>query len=190
MRVCLVRSKKCRACSIKFTPSFSTTQVVCSPKCALEYEKIKKQKEQKKNDKIRREKLKTASDYVNEAQTAFNRYVRTRDRDKLCASCDIPLASGVLGGGFDAGHYRSRGAASHLKFNLLNVWGQCKQCNRHKGGNYSEYRKILVDRIGLDRVERLEHDNTPRKFSIEYLKRIKTIFNKRARYYEKRRKNN
>ncbi len=66
------------------------------------------------------------------------------------------------------------------------MWGQCKRCNRHLGGNYSEYRKELVNRIGLERVEKLENDNEPRKFTIAYLVRIKKIFNKRARIYERR----
>ncbi len=36
-----------------------------------------------------------------------------------------PLISEKLGGGFDAGHYRSRGAAPHLRFYTLNIHGQC-----------------------------------------------------------------
>lgn len=32
-----------------------------------------------------------------------------------------------LAGGFDAGHYRSRGSAPHLRFYTLNIAGQCKR---------------------------------------------------------------
>ncbi|HCD2907878.1 TPA: hypothetical protein NBM14_005728, partial [Klebsiella pneumoniae] len=42
-------------------------------------------------------------------------------------------------------------------------------------------------RISLDRVERLEADNEPRRFDIPYLQRIKSIFTRRARALEKRR---
>lgn len=136
---------------------------------------------------MRKEKLKTARKYLQEAQASINRYIRARDVGKSCGSCDSLLVRQSLGGGFDCGHYRSRGAASHLRFNLLNMWGQCKQCNQYLGGNYSEYRKKLVERIGLERVEQLENDNEPRKFTIDYLKKIKKIFNRRARFYEKRR---
>ena len=34
--------------------------------------------------KAAKESLKTASDYVKEAQTAFNAYIRARDRNKPC----------------------------------------------------------------------------------------------------------
>ncbi|ENQ2925555.1 hypothetical protein ACEOVR_004946, partial [Salmonella enterica] len=36
-------------------------------------------------------------------------------------------------------------------------------------------------------VERLESDNAPRRFDIPYLKRIKSIFTRKARALEKRR---
>lgn len=41
--------------------------------------------------------------------------------------------------------------------------------------------------VGLERVERLESDNAPRRFDIPYLKRIKSIFTRKARALEKRR---
>lgn len=50
-----------------------------------------------------------------------------------------------------------------------------------------EYRVRLIARIGLERVERLESDNEPRRFDIPYLKRIKSIFTRKARSLEKRR---
>lgn len=142
-------------------------------------------KAQKKKDKVRKEQLKTAGDYIKEAQVAVNRYIRARDYGKPCISCGVPHSIGY-GGKFDCGHYRSRGSASHLRFNLLNMAGQCVTCNRYNSGNVVEYRKGLINKLGLERVERLEHDNEPRKFSIEYLQRVKKIFCKRARWYEKR----
>jgi hypothetical protein len=95
------------------------------------------------------------------------------------------MPSDKLGGSFDAGHYRSRGSASHLRFNLLNIHKQCVKCNRFKSGNAVDYRIELIKRIGLENVEKLESDNKPRKFTIEYLKRLKKIFNKRARFHLK-----
>ena len=86
----------------------------------------------------------------------------------------------------DAGHYRSRGSAGHLRYNVFNIHAQCVKCNRFGSGNAVDYRIELIKRIGLDRVERIENDNQYRKFTIDYLKRVKQIFNKRARYYEKR----
>ena len=131
-----------------------------------------------KNERVaiaeKRLKLKTRSDYINEAQNAVNAYVRFRDKDMPCISCGNPLSSDGIGGGFDAGHYRSRGSAPHLRFaeDVGNINGQCKRCNRYLGGNYSNYRIGLIERIGIDNVERLEAYNEPRKFTVEELKEI------------------
>lgn len=194
--------RKCKSCK-KFKPVqggiVAGLGFFCSNDCRIEFginnaakvrDKAKEQKAkaQRKQDKIRKEKLKTAGDYIKEAQIAVNRYVRLRDHNKPCISCNsMPSDSDLLTGSrFDAGHYRSRGAASHLRFNVLNIHKQCVKCNRFNSGNVVDYRINLINRIGLDNVERLENDNEPRKFTIEYLKRVKKIFNKRARFYEKK----
>lgn len=195
--------RKCKSCG-KFKPV--ETGIVaglgffCSNDCRVDFginnaakvrdkAKEQKQKEQRKQDRVRWEQLKTAGDYAKEAQAAVNRYIRARDYGKPCICCSQPMNWNVRGGSVDASHYRSRGAASHLRFNLLNIWAGCVKCNRFLSGNVVEYRINLINRIGLDRVEQLENDNEPRKFSIEYLKRVKRIFNKRARFYERKRGN-
>jgi hypothetical protein len=147
-------------------------------------------KEERKEIKKAKEGLKTAGEYIKEAQAAVNRYIRARDFNKPCISCDTEKVS-VFGGykgscGWDAGHYRPRGSAGHLRFNVLNIHKQCVKCNRWLSGNVVEYRVRLIERIGLERVEALENDNSLRSFDIDYLKRVKKIFNKRARWYEKR----
>ena len=135
--------------------------------------------------KERKEKLKTAGEYTKEAQAAFNRFVRIRDAHKPCISCGNPLEHQSLGGGYDAGHYRSRGAASHLRFNLLNCHAQCKKCNRYLSGAAAEYRIGLSRKITKSQLEAIESDNTPRRFTVEYLKRVKSIFTMRANLYER-----
>ncbi|BET95939.1 hypothetical protein TCT1_08600 [Xenorhabdus sp. TCT-1] len=136
----------------------------------------------------RREKLKSKSDWTKEAQAAVNKYIFWRDYGQPCIACGRALNYGVRGGAVDASHYRSRGSASHLSFNLFNIHAGCVQCNRDLSGNLIPYRINLIEKIGEERVTRLEHDNQPRKFDIDYLKRVKKIFTRRARYYEKRRK--
>jgi isocitrate dehydrogenase kinase/phosphatase len=54
-----------------------------------------------------------------------------------------------------------------------------------KSGNVVEYRIALVGKIGAERVSWLEYDNDCRTFDIEYLKRVKRIFSRRARHYKK-----
>ena len=184
--------RKCKSCG-NYIRDFIVTPkgVFCSIDVAVKYSYQNKskgadivRKEQKKKDAIRKEKLKTAGEYMKEAQAAVNKYIRARDRHKPCVSCGS-MPSDKLGGSFDAGHYRSRGSASHLRFNLLNIHKQCVKCNRFKSGNAVDYRIELIKRIGLENIEKLESDNKPKKFTIEYLKRLKKIFNKRARFYLK-----
>lgn len=143
-------------------------------------------KEERKQVRERKKGLKTRSEYMKEAQAAFNAFIRVRDQNKLCISSNKPLSKGGVGGGFDCGHYRSVGSASHLRFNLFNAHGQSKHDNRYLSGNVVDYRINLIKRIGLDRVEKLESDNDPRKFDIDYLKRVKSIFRKRERLYKNR----
>lgn len=199
--------KKCKVCGEWFHPAY-TNIVWCSPehgaiyaldlrakeKVKAEAKRIKAQKEAEKKGRERRQKMresfKTKSQWDKEAQSAFNRYIRIRDEGKECVSCGSPLmgkSNYLTGSAIDASHYRSRGAASHLKFNVFNVHSACTRCNRQLSGNAVEYRIRLIERIGLERVERLESDNEPRRFDIPYLQRIKSIFTRKSRALEKRR---
>lgn len=133
-----------------------------------------------------KEKLKTAGDYIKEAQAAFNGYIRARDKNKPCISCGCLPGDTVRGGNFDAGHYRSRGSAGHLRYNMLNCHSQCVKCNRYLSGNVVEYRKRLIDVLGENRLIQLENDSSIVRFTIPYLKRIKSIFSRKKRLYERK----
>jgi len=178
------KAKTCRQCGALFTP-MQPMQRVCGLSCALAQSRTKQAKIAEKATRAdlreRKEKLKTKSQWLREAQTAFNSYIRARDKGKPCISSGRMEQDRFTGGHFDAGHYRSTGAAAHLRFCTWNCHAQSKHDNRDLSGNIVEYRKRLIDRIGLDRVEALENDNSIRKFDIEYLKRVKRIFTKRAR---------
>ena len=185
--------RKCKNCGERVRDYIVLNNTAfCSFESAVEYASKNKhkgaeiaRKEQKKKDVKRKKELKSAGDYIKEAQAAVNKYIRLRDRNKPCVSCGSNPKQ-KHGGSFDAGHYRSRGSASHLRFNILNIHKQCVKCNRFNSGNAVDYRIELIKRIGEDNVIRLENNNNPRKFSIEYLQRVKAIFNKRARFYSKR----
>ena len=201
--------RKCanKECRQWFHPT-RDTQTVCGYECAravgkeqtrksredAQRKELARQRETAKKERQRRqrvrESLKTKSQWDKEAQSAFNRYIRIRDEGKDCVSCGNPLigkSNYLTGSAIDASHYRSRGAASHLKFNVFNVHSACTRCNRQLSGNAVEYRIRLIERIGLERVERLESDNEPRRFDIHYLKRMKSIFSRRANALSKRR---
>lgn len=186
--------KKCSVCKTPFQP-ISSWQKACSAPCAHIIGKSVTAAQNRKtkiaDKKITKEKLKSLDNLpklIADAQTSFNLYVRLRAvRFKHgCISCGTPLHIGGVGGGFDCGHYRSRLTAGHLRFNLNAAWGQCKYCNRHLSGNYSEYRVRLIVHIGIGKVERLDNDNRTVKFSREYLLRLKKIFEKKARRIKKR----
>jgi len=184
------RPKKCRVCTETYTPS-KPLQVVCSPSCALLHAAQKRERERKALDQIERkaireakERVKPRSDYLKEAQAAINRYVRLRDAHLGCVSCDRPSA---WQGQWHASHYRSRGAAPHLRFNLHNIHKACSICNNHLSGNIMGYRPELVRRIGAQRVEALEASQVRADFTIDYLKRLKRVFAEKARRLELRR---
>jgi len=173
------KQKKCKVCKAKFTP-FNSMAVACSPKCALEYAKTSRHKAFKHNLAQRRAKLKTKADWLKEAQIAFNAFVRIRDHNLPCISCQR-----YHQGQYHAGHYRTTKAASQLRFNLFNVFRQCAPCNSHLSGNIVEYRINLMKRIGAERLESLENDCREARFTIEYAQRVKRIFTKRAKLYKK-----
>ena len=73
-----------------------------------------------------------------------------------------------------AGHYRTVGAHPELRFEPDNVHKQCnRNCNKAKSGNLTEYRKNLVKKIGLKRVEYLEGPHKAKHYTIEDIKDIK-----------------
>lgn len=193
------KQKKCPICSAEYIPRSSLQKVCHNYKCAIAFnkkrdeenaarERRKQERLQKSELKQRKDRLKTASEWNKEAQAAVNKFIYWRDYGRPCIACGRPLNYGVRGGAVDSSHYRSRGAAPWLRFNVFNNHSGCVRCNRELSGNLIPYRLNLIEKIGLQRVERIEHDNTVRKFSIEYLKRVKAIFTRRARHYEKLRK--
>ena len=155
---------QCQICTAEFEKR-RMGQKTCSPICERE------RKRQVQLRKDRRERLKTRSDWLREAQAVFNRYIRERDCDLPCVSCGR-----FHPGSYDAGHYRSTGAAPHLRFDEDNCHKQCVPCNQHKSGNSVEYRIRLIERIGTERVESLERNNEVRKWTIEDAKRIKAEY--------------
>jgi len=167
------RTRKCalKTCRQPFQPR-NMTHTACSPECALEVARLKRERAEKADTRVRLAKLKTRSDWLKSAQHAFNAWVRMRDQiaGHPCISSGKPLD--WSGNAVDAGHWRSTGSAPHLRFNENNCHAQSKHDNRYLAGNAVEYRAGLIKRIGIEAVEALEADNTPRKYSIQDLQEI------------------
>jgi len=158
-------------------------QKVCGPACAMKVARKAVQDADKKETKRKLDAMQTRPQLLKKAQTAFNAYIRARDKGKPCISCDKPLDGGA--NTFDAGHYRSVGSAPHMRFVEDNCHGQCKHCNNWLSGNHVEYRKRLLDRIGERQLELLESDNTLRKYTKEGLEEIAKHYREETRRLEK-----
>jgi len=125
-------------------------------------------KEWKKEKSKLKESLKTHKDYLSDLQKVFNKWIRLRDRNEPCISCNKRLT-----GKFDAGHLFSVGAYPNIRFNEDNVHGQCVACNQHRHGNVNEYMVNLPKRIGQERFNKLLQDrNTTLKLTIPEIKEM------------------
>lgn len=185
------KQKRCKVCRVDFTPT-KPMQCVCGLQCALSLASIAKAKrertqasQERKETKSKLEKLKTKGEYIKEAQAAFNKFIRLRDAGLPCICCGQPMGENVPGGAVDAGHYRSRGSAPHLRFDERNVHAQRKQCNRFDSGNVLGFRFGLRQRIGIQALEELEADQTPRNYTMDDLKAIKAKYTALAREMER-----
>jgi len=179
------RPKKCRveSCRTLFVPA-RMGQAVCSPACAIKdapknQDRARKaiQQEDRKSLRAAKERVKTKGQYVSEAQTAFNAWVRARDAGLPCISCgttaDVQYA---------AGHFRSAGGHPELRFEPLNVHLQCnRNCNMAKSGNLGPYRFELIKRIGQDKVDWLEGPHEPKRYTIDELKAITAEYRAKTR---------
>ena len=179
-----MKAKTCKQCKSKFT-TLNPLQQVCGLSCAVNYSLALKEKnnrsqalKSRKETKIKLDNLKTRSDYIKEAQIVFNKFIRTRDGETNCISCGVHFGTSVVGGAFDCGHYLSRGAKPHHRFNEDNAHSQCKKCNRYLSGNVANYRIGIINKLGLDAVEKLEADNEPKHWTIDDLKAIRDKYKK------------
>jgi hypothetical protein len=170
-----LKAKKCRICKQTFQPVRMIQPVCDNYECKVAYatnvaEKaaIAREKKARRETKEKLEKIKTRAEHLKEAQRFFNLFIRTRDANYPCISCNRWHA-----GQYHAGHYRSVGSAPHLRFNELNCHRQCSVCNNHLSGNQLEYRRGLIAKLGIEAVEQLEADQEPKHYTIEEIQAIK-----------------
>lgn len=164
-------AKPCIHCGKDFTPKYSAMQVACSLRCAVSY--AKKQREDKAKveratDRQRKRDLMRLAEFRAEAQEAFNKFIRARDADKPCVSCNETNPPITPGGQWDAGHFLGRGAYPELALNEDNCHKQCKVCNggsgkfAHKERTVTQkYEVELLNRIGPERLAALRAPHPP-----------------------------
>lgn len=176
--------RRCKICREWFHHRFQN-EWWCSPEHGAQYgimlrekEKLKREQQRRKEAqqerrslKVRKAALKPLKHWEDVTQRVVNDYIRERDRHLPCISCGTWETVQ-----WEAGHYRSRGSASHLRFHEDNINKQCHHCNVHLSGNQQQYRIHLIHKIGTERVEVLENDNTPHRYTPEELKAIRTRY--------------
>lgn len=159
---------KCKICKQKFEPKwFNQKYCMVNDECIkhfAEQTKLKAWNEKKK--KIKNDLL-TKGDYIKILQQLVNKHVRQRDGN-FCISCNKEVK-----GKIDAGHMYSVGNYPSVRFDERNINSQCIRCNQYNGGSIIEYRKHLINKIGLKEFEdldKLAHQN--RMFDIIELKEL------------------
>tara|TARA_R100000951_G_scaffold110853_1_gene109191 strand:- start:3351 stop:3881 length:531 start_codon:yes stop_codon:yes gene_type:complete len=175
---------RCKNCKEKFTPKRFNWKYCDKDIChnigvkeLVSKVRTQKKKQQRKETKQARERIKTKSDWLKDLQVVFNKFIRLRDSGLNCISCNKPPKKK------NAGHYRSVGANPELRFTELNCHLQCEHCNTYLHGNLINYRINLINKIGVDQVEKLESSHDPVHLSIpeiqekikQYKQKIKEI---------------
>jgi hypothetical protein len=125
----------------------------------------------KEKNKEEREAMKSIARLIQEARVPFQKWIRLRDINDGCISCDslnVKLWHG--------GHYFKAEIYRGLIFHLINVNKQCEKCNTFLGGNETGYRLGLVSKYGEDVVKELESiadENRTHDYTREEIKSIK-----------------
>lgn len=121
--------------------------------------------------KLKKAKEKSLPELKKEVQRLCNKYIRERDKDLTCISCN------KFSDNKDSGHYIAQGSSGALRFDENNLAGQCLSCNRFKHGDLINYRYGLIARIGLLKVEELEKRRFEvKKWTREELKELKQYY--------------
>ncbi len=145
----------CQSCGRK------TNKKVCNVCVGLVLKPIKEAEKQKKVElAAKKEALMTLSDYKKQLEEKVNEIVRLIDKDQNCISCNNKPNK------LFAGHYHSVGSQQPIRFNLLNIYGQCYSCNGEKGGLLLQYGQGLINNFGKEHKEYCE---------FELLRTFKTI---------------
>lgn len=184
---------KCKQCNHKFGKDESSIIInlkrFCDYDCATKFGKenikkgkVKKEREERKVTRERKKELRPKSWYVKEAQKWFNKYIRLRDAKESCICCDRPPTNEIQ---WHAGHFLTTGARPEHRFNEDNCHKQTSYCNNHLSGNVAEYRKRLIEKIGLERVECLESDHKPKNYTIKDLELIIVKYKVKCKELEK-----
>lgn len=173
---------RCKNCKQIFEPKHFNQKYCFDPECVKVWVEKAKEKNWKKLKKRMKAELETTQSLMKKCQMYCNRFVRLRDKNKPCISC-----GGDLGESFDAGHYFSSGGHKSTTFDLDNIFGQCKRCNRFLHGNLIGYQQGIAERIGTERLFELHKKaHEPHKYSRDELRELIEYFKAEIKKIEKK----
>lgn len=169
-RLEMVKFPSGRFCNINHAQEWATDNRAIGDKKIVNQEK-KDHALRKKVFKANDLKLRKVS-----AQSAFNAFIRQRDAKLPCISCQRHHQ-----GQYHAGHYKTVGAHSQLRFNEDNCHKQCSVCNNHRSGNIEQYTPNLIKKIGKVRFDALTSHKEIKKITCEEYKFIELNYKQRLK---------
>jgi len=117
-------------------------------------------------------KLESIPKLTKKAEKVMNAYIRRRDSEDgyfTCIVCSQTLPIEKM----NAGHYVPVGSSSALRFDEYNINGECQYDNCFNKFHLVNYRKNLIEKIGLEKVEKLDQRSREvKKWSREELLEI------------------
>jgi len=184
-----VKQRTCKECKRKFTPDSNMfLPPTCEKmKCKIDYANKHLNKKAKEKKQVARKAIKqfNNSDKIvlkRNAQMLINKYARLRDQlENGYRCCTCPHTTGQM----DGGHFLPTSGYSAIRYNINQIHQQCKRCNRFNGGMPKEYRVFMINKYGLEYVEKLESTKGElRSYSVEFYQRIIKILRVKIRKLE------
>jgi hypothetical protein len=151
---------RCKICKSKFIQKRALQPVCDTYECKVAYalnvaEKSKQRKIKQEEDinLLFKEKAenKKLTYLLNNVKNLCHEYIRLRDKNLPCISCNNQWNID-----FQAGHFYKAELYSNLKFDENNISGQCRNCNLRKDGNVSGYRAGIIQRYGEEHLKQLD----------------------------------
>jgi hypothetical protein len=158
---------RCKHCKDKFEPIRFNHKYCLKDECIKAFVAEVKEKTWKETKTRMKTDLKTTQDWLKEAQSIFNKYIRLRDEGLLCVSCNtIPKKR-------NCGHFYSQGGHSNVRFDEDNCHLQCEHCNTYLSGNLLNYQIGIEKRIGAEKLIELQGKaHLEKRWSVEEIKEI------------------
>jgi len=178
------KSKTCKICKELFSPTRELSPTCNKYECLVTYaanhlNKSIKEKAKQSNKEKKEFNLSDKTWLKNEAQKQFSKFIRLRDAAIPCISCDT--TNNIQ---YHASHFKPAGGYSYLRFDENNVHKACVRCNSTLAGNLVPYRVALIEKVGIEEVERLEQPNQQKSWSIEELTQIIKTYRKKIKEFQ------